>query len=131
MSDLDPTTPTPPIAVPNSAVPSQISTLLRDLTIVLTALPALLAVLGTRDLLHIIAYVRSVEFAPALGVIVGAGVLLWRQINARRAVKKLQIMEPFTPTSISYRKGSEITLATDPAHPSKYEAVLRDGAREV
>lgn len=104
MPDLDIEKPDTPIIVPTTPVAAQASTLTRDLLILVAALPGLLAVLGTRDLLKVIAYIQSVEFAPALGVIVLTLVAIWRQIIARRETAKLQIMNQWTPSAISMTK---------------------------
>lgn len=74
-----------PIVVNASPAGLQAGTLARDVTLVLAALPALVAVLGRRDLVEIVNYLGSAEFAPAAGVIVTAAVLVWRQLLARRA----------------------------------------------
>lgn len=73
-----------PVTVSRSPVPEQTGTAVRDILLIVSAVPALIAVLGTRDVVKIVAYVSSVEFAPVLGVIVGAAVLGWRQLIARR-----------------------------------------------
>jgi hypothetical protein len=72
----DETTPPPPA--------SQTGTAVRDIALIVGALPALLAVLGTRDLTKVVDYIASVQFAPALGVILTGGVMLWRQRHAAR-----------------------------------------------
>jgi hypothetical protein len=72
----DETTP-PPVA-------TQTGTAVRDIALIVGALPALLAVLGTRDLTKVVDFVASVQFAPALGVILTGGVMLWRQRHAAR-----------------------------------------------
>lgn len=119
MSDIDPTEPTPPVVVPSSPAVAQANTLLRDILIILAVIPSLMAVLGTRDVFQIIAYIQSVEFAPALGVIVLAAVTLWRQIHARRTVTKGLIMNAATPITISGTKAelraAEVDTALDRA----------------
>lgn len=90
MTDIDPDTPDQPVVIPASPVGMQAATLGRDLIIVLSAIPALKAVLGTHDLNKIIAYLTGDQFAPALGVIVLAGTLAWRQWNARKTFKQIQ-----------------------------------------
>lgn len=74
-----------PIIVNASPAGLQAGTFARDALLVLAALPTLVAVLGRRDLVEIVNYLGSAEFAPAAGVIVTAGVLVWRQLLARRA----------------------------------------------
>lgn len=84
MPDINPDVADLPIEVAISPAGTQTATATRDLLLIVSALPALIAILGTRDLSKIIAYIASVEFAPALGVLVGAGTLLWRQWLARK-----------------------------------------------
>ena len=83
MNDITPPVDTP-ITVSASPASAQAGTAARDILLIVSAIPALMAVLGTRDLARIIAYISSVEFAPVLGVIVTASVLVWRQFIARR-----------------------------------------------
>ena len=66
-------------------VASQTGTAIRDITILISALPALIAVLGTRDVTKIADFLASTQFAPALGVIAAAAVIGWRQMHARKA----------------------------------------------
>ena len=77
MTDETPA-PDPPAAA------TQTGTAVRDITLIVGALPALLAVLGTRDLTKVVEFIASVQFAPALGEIVTGGVMLWRQRHAAR-----------------------------------------------
>jgi hypothetical protein len=72
----DETTP-PPVA-------SQAGTAVRDITILISALPALIAVLGTRDVSKIADFLAGTQFAPALGVITAGAVMIWRQMHARK-----------------------------------------------
>ena len=74
-----------PIVLDASPAGLQAGTLARDAVLVLAALPTLVAVVGRRDLVEIVNYLGSAEFAPAAGVIVTAGVLVWRQVLARRS----------------------------------------------
>ena len=84
MNDLSPPV-EQPVIVNASPVPEQAGAATRDILLLLAALPALIAVVGTRDVGKIVAYISSVEFAPQLAVIVGAAVVVWRQIVTRRS----------------------------------------------
>lgn len=84
MTDINPDVPDKPIQVAASPVADQTATVTRDLLLVISVLPALLAVLGTRDVVQIIAFIQSTQFAPVLGLIVGTGVIVWRQWLARK-----------------------------------------------
>lgn len=85
MTDINPDVPDRPIEVSPTATGAQTASISRDFLLILAALPALLAVLGTRDVNKIVAYISSVEFAPVLGLVVTAGVLAWRQWVTRRS----------------------------------------------
>lgn len=84
MTDLNPDIADKPIEVAVSPAGTQTATITRDLLLIMSVLPALIGILGTRDVNKIIAYIASVEFAPVLGVLVAGGTVLWRQWNARK-----------------------------------------------
>ncbi|MBX9816063.1 MAG: hypothetical protein K2X76_15300 [Sphingomonas sp.] len=75
----------PTIVLNTSPAALQAGTLVRDSMLVLAALPALVGVLGRGDVIGIVNYLGSQEFAPAAGVLLTGGVLLWRQLLARKA----------------------------------------------
>lgn len=79
----------PPIQVVDSTAKEQAGAATRDLALVLAAIPALLAFLGQRDFIGLVRWLSSVEGLPALGVVVGAGVLVWRQVITRLSKRKL------------------------------------------
>jgi hypothetical protein len=78
-----------PSYVEKSPTKDQGGALLRDALIVVSVLPALTAVLGTRDVGQIVAFLQSTQFAPALGVLVLVGTSIWRQIVTRRKKKEV------------------------------------------
>ena len=77
--------------------------------LVVAALPALIAVFGTRDLKQIIDYIASAQFAPVLGIIVIAGTAAWRQWITRHnnAQKVTMAREVSSETAIV--KGEDTT----------------------
>lgn len=79
---------TPIIVNPNPAK-DQIATATRDVALLLAALPALIALLGKRDVIGIVNYLASAEGSTVLGMIVAAGVVAWRQNHARRKKAEL------------------------------------------
>lgn len=85
MSAIDPDTPDKPIEVATSPASEQAGSAGRDIILIVSVLPALLAVLGKHDLNAVINYISGVEFAPVLSVLVGAGVVAWRQWVTRRS----------------------------------------------
>lgn len=86
MSDveLDPDTAPKPIEVTVSPAGEQTASISRDILLIMAVLPSLLAILGKRDLLALIKYIQSVEFAPVLSLLIGFGVIAWRQWVTRR-----------------------------------------------
>jgi hypothetical protein len=84
MTELNPDVPEKPIQVAPSPLSDQASTATRDILLIISVLPALIAVLGTKDLVQIVAFIQSTQFAPVLGLLVGTGVVLYRQWLARR-----------------------------------------------
>lgn len=78
-----------PVVVNASPVADQTGTATRDVLLIVSALPALIAVFGTRDVQKIVSFIGSVEFAPVLGILVGTAVMAWRQVIARRKKAEL------------------------------------------
>lgn len=91
----------PPLKVTEGTAKEQTGAAVRDVLLVASALPALLAVLGTRDVKQIIDFIGSSDFAPALGVIVAAGVLVWRQCVTRWEKRKLITAADAAPSSVA------------------------------
>lgn len=81
---LDPDTPPKPIEVRVSPAVDQTGAISRDILLIASVLPALIAVIGKRDLQAIINYISSTEFAPVLSIIVATVVIGWRQWITRR-----------------------------------------------
>lgn len=75
-----------PATVNDSPVQAQISTAIRDVGIVIGFLSALLGFVSKHDLAGAINFLQSAQALPAIGMIVGAGIIAWRQFHARRAV---------------------------------------------
>lgn len=90
-----------PIVVNPSPAASQTATASRDVLLLVAALPALIAVFGTRDVKQIVDFIASAQFAPVLGLIVGGVVVVWRQINARRKKAELVTVAEAAPNSVA------------------------------
>ncbi|MET0363014.1 MAG: hypothetical protein ABW169_00030 [Sphingobium sp.] len=90
-----------PIVVNPSPVKDQVMTATRDITLILAAIPALIALLGKRDVIGIVNYLASAEGSAVLGMLVAAGVVVWRQLLARRANAKLQIVAEAAPNRVA------------------------------
>lgn len=79
----------PPLQVTDSTTKEQAGAATRDLALVLAAIPTLLALIGKHDFIGLVTWLSSVEGLPALGVIVTAAVLVWRQVITRWSKRKL------------------------------------------
>jgi hypothetical protein len=84
MPDLNPDDAPTPIVVPASPAADQAGSLLRDALIVVSAMPAAMAALGSHDTSKMVAYVTSSAAFPALSVLATAAVVGWRQWITRR-----------------------------------------------
>lgn len=71
------------IVVSASPAGAQATSGVAAVLLIASTLPALIAVLGTRDVTQIVAFVGSNSFAPVLGLIVGTGTIAWRQLRVR------------------------------------------------
>lgn len=91
----------PPLQVTDSTAKEQTGAAVRDLMLVVAVLPALVAVLGTRDLKAIVDFVASEQFAPALGVILALAVVVWRQLVTRWEKRKLITSAKAAPDSVA------------------------------
>lgn len=90
-----------PIVVNPSPAKDQIATATRDAALLLAALPALIALLGKRDVIGIVNYLASAEGSTVLGMIVAAGVVAWRQIIARRKKAELVTVAEAAPNRVA------------------------------
>lgn len=90
-----------PVIINPSPVPDQIGTATRDAMLVISAIPALIAVIGTRDVKQIVDYVGSSEFAPVLAAIITAVVVVWRQFKARSNKARMVAIASAAPDSVA------------------------------
>lgn len=93
-----------PIIVNASPAKDQIATATRDVALLLAALPALIALLGKRDVIGIVNYLASAEGSTVLGMIVAAGVVGWRQWLARRKKAQLVTVAASAPDRVAIVK---------------------------
>lgn len=105
MTDLNPDDAPKPIQVSPTATTAQSGSAMRDVLLIVGVLPALLAVLGKRDLQALVDFIASTEFAPVLGIIVTGGVVAWRQWLARRQHAESLKMAQNTPDRVAVVKG--------------------------
>lgn len=93
-----------PVVIPATPSMAQITAVARDIGIVASALPALIAVIGTHNVQQITSYVTGSAFAPALGVISLVGIIIWRQLITRKQSANDIKMAQATPDSIAVVK---------------------------
>jgi hypothetical protein len=84
MSDLNPDVPDKPIEVSTSPAGTQAATGSRDFLLLVAALPALVAVLGTHNVKDIVDWFAGEQGLAFLGLVIAIGTPLWRQWLARR-----------------------------------------------
>lgn len=90
-----------PIIVNPSPAKDQIATATRDVALLLAALPALIALLGKRDVIGIVNYLASAEGSTVLGMIVAAAVVGWRQLLARKKKAELVTVAASAPDQVA------------------------------
>lgn len=106
MTDLNPDVADKPIEVPASPGSTQAATGSRDLLLLIAALPALVAVLGTRDVKQIVDWFAGQQGLAFLGLLVAIGTPLWRQWIARRKHANEVKMAGSASDSVAIVKGS-------------------------
>lgn len=90
-----------PMVVNASPAGDQAGSALRDVTLIVGALPTLIAVLGTRDVKQVVDFIASAEFAPVLGLLVSLAVVAWRQWKARHNKAKLVTLANAAPDAVA------------------------------
>lgn len=99
----------------DSPVPEQVGSITRDILLIASVLPALLAVLGTYDVTKITIFIASQQFAPVLGLIVTGGVVLWRQIITRKRKAEIVAAKQVTPVDAQQAATAVADAAVDEA----------------
>jgi hypothetical protein len=84
MTDINPDVADKPIEVPASPASTQAGTASRDMLLLVATLPALVAVLGTRDVKQIVDWLAGQQGIAFLGLAFAIGTPIWRQWIARR-----------------------------------------------
>lgn len=84
MTDLNPDVPDKPIEVPATPTSTQVATGSRDILLLIAALPALVAVLGTHNVKNIADWFAGEQGLAFVALIIALGTPLWRQWLARR-----------------------------------------------
>lgn len=110
---LDPTSPDKPIVVSASTFPAAAQSIVAAIVIIMGAMPAFIAVLGTHDVTKMVAYAGSSAFVPvlgAVGVVVAIGTRAWQALKTHANVIKL-LRLPSTPNSVGFVKGDPGTPA--------------------
>jgi hypothetical protein len=91
----------PPLQVVDGTAKEQVGAGVRDVTLILAAVPMLVALIGKRDLIGLITWLSSVDGAPVLGVIVAAGVFAWRQVRTRWDKRKIITLATHVDDSVA------------------------------
>jgi hypothetical protein len=107
MADVNPDTPDVPQVIDPNPINGQIATALRDVGIVVGFLTAIIGFLGKHDLAGLIAYIRSSDALPALGVLMTAAIFVYRQWLSRRETKVKVLAATSEPNTAVVVKGSE------------------------
>jgi hypothetical protein len=95
-----------PVEIDHSAAPEQVKTAIRDITLVIAALPALVALFGAKDMKEAVSFISSSGFAPISALLVAA-IVGFRQWKARQTYAKFALVERFVPNFIMRKKGEE------------------------
>lgn len=106
MTDINPDVPDKPIEVAASPAADQASTGGRDLILLVAALPALIAVLGTHDVGQIVDWFAGQQGLAFLGLAAAIATPLWRQWLARRKHADLKAIEEKVDNTIVKLKGT-------------------------
>lgn len=104
MTDINPDTPDKPIEVAASAAPAQTATGARDILLLVAALPALVAILGKRDVKQLIDWLASEPGLAFVGLVIALGTAGWRQWLARRTHAEQLKMASATPDRVAVVK---------------------------
>lgn len=104
MTELNPDTPEKPVVVSPSPVSDQVGTGTRDLLLIVAALPALVAVFGTRDITQIVNWIASQQGLSFLGLAIAVGTGAYRQWLARRKHTDLKTVAAAAPDSVGVVK---------------------------
>ena len=84
MTNINPDIPDKPIEVPPTPGGIQAATGSRDILLLVAAIPALVAVLGTRNVKDIVDWFAGEQGLAFLGLLIAIVTPLWRQWLARR-----------------------------------------------
>lgn len=90
-----------PIVVNPSALPAQLAAGLRVATILVGGATAIIGFLGARDLVGLVAYIRSDDFVPVAGAAVAAASFAYGQWKTRRERAKLVTAAHAAPDSVA------------------------------
>ncbi|MCP3731995.1 hypothetical protein M9978_16340 [Sphingomonas sp. MG17] len=104
MTDLNPDTPDKPIEVSASPAPAQTATGARDILLLVAALPALVAILGKRDVKALIDWLASEPGLAFVGLLLAIGTAAYRQWHARRTHAEQLKMAEATPDRVAIVK---------------------------
>lgn len=102
-----------PYTVNPSAIMAQAPVLLRQVTLVLGGVAAVLGFVSTHDLAGLVAYLQSEQFVPIFVALSGAASLAWGQVKAHRDRVRLVTIAKAAPDSVA--------VVTEPTPPPAVE----------
>ena len=91
----------PTVNVDSTPIPAALGVLVRQVSLILGALVALMSFVRERDIMGLIEYLASSDFATAVGVLVGLLSLLWSYIRALRNWRNLNWLAGDVPDSVA------------------------------
>lgn len=90
-----------PIVVNASAVPAAAGTVVRDILVMLAALPILTKLIGARDLTAILQWLQSSDGAAFLAVVVPIAVSAWRAWRSVKEQREKVALASAAPDSVA------------------------------
>lgn len=91
------------IVVNSNPVPSQVSTGVRDAVVIISTASAMLGLAKNGDLNGILALVQTPEALTAISIVIGAGVVAYRQWLARHETHKKVAIAAAAPEDVTVK----------------------------
>jgi len=92
---------TPPVVVNPSAVPAVAGTLIRDLVVILAAIPIVVRLIGARDLRGLLDWMQSSDGALVVTIVAPLIASGWRAWRAKRKKAELVTVARAAPDSVA------------------------------
>jgi hypothetical protein len=98
-----------PIIVDASPIPAQVRSFVGQLAAVMLFMPTLFAALKSQDVARIAAVLQSEPGIAAISIIVGAAIIVWRQLAVRRTQAQLRALANAVPDAIAQVRQAELS----------------------